>query len=59
SVFPAKYVSVSIGSSTFWYSIGREPSGVATYGVLGFRGHKRRSNTQTESRPSFSASFAI
>ncbi|MFL6356280.1 MAG: hypothetical protein ACJ71C_06965 [Nitrososphaeraceae archaeon] len=41
-----------------WYSTGRVPSGVPGYGVLGFRGHNRRSNTQTELRPSLSASFA-
>ena len=31
---------------------------LAAYGVCGFRGHNRRSNTQTESMPSFSASLA-
>jgi hypothetical protein len=58
-VWPAKYVSVSNGSSTFWYSTGRVPSGVPPYGVFGLRGHKRRSSTQIELRPSLSASFEI
>jgi hypothetical protein len=48
-----------VGQVHFGIEQGREPSGVATYGVLGFIGHKRRSNTQRESTPSFSASFAI
>jgi hypothetical protein len=33
--------------------------GTPPYDVWGLRGHIRRSNTQTESRPSFSASFPI